>query len=93
MICAAKYEMGGAYRIHGRDQKCIQNVDRSLEGKRTLGRPRRRWEGNIRMNLRKLVLEGVNWMHFAQSRDKWQDLVKTAMNIRFPYKAENFLTS
>jgi hypothetical protein len=47
---------------------------RKLEGKRTLGRPRRKWEHNIRMDLREIWREGVKWMHLAQDRDQWQAL-------------------
>jgi hypothetical protein len=43
------------------------------EGKKPLRRPRHRWEDNIRMDLREIGLEGVNWMHLAQDRDQWQE--------------------
>jgi hypothetical protein len=48
------------------------------EGKRPVGKPRRKWEDNIRMNLR---VEGADWIHLAQDRDKWQALVNTVMNF------------
>jgi hypothetical protein len=54
------------------------------EGKRTLGRPRRRWEDNIRMGLREIGWEGVDWMHLVQDRDQWRDVVNTMMNLRVP---------
>jgi hypothetical protein len=47
-----------------------------LVGERPDGRPRRRWEDNIRIGLREIEWEGVDWMHLAQDRDQWQDLVK-----------------
>jgi hypothetical protein len=53
-----------------------------LEGKRPLGRPRRRWEDNIRMDLREIVLGDVDWMHLAQDRNQWRGLVNTVMNLR-----------
>jgi len=53
------------------------------EGKRPLGRPRRRWEDNIKMDLRK-VGEGGDWMELAQDRDRWRALVNTVMNLRVP---------
>jgi hypothetical protein len=62
------------------------------EGKGPLKRPRHRWEDTIRMNLREIGWEGVNWMHLAQDRDQWQALVKTVMNLQVPYKVEH-LTS
>ena len=53
------------------------------EGKRQLGRPRHRWEDNIKMDLRE-VGGGGNWMELAQDRDRWWALVNTAMNFRVP---------
>jgi len=53
------------------------------EGKRQLGRPRRRWEDNIKMYLRKVGGSG-DWMELAQERDRWRALVNTVMNFRVP---------
>ena len=53
------------------------------EGKRQLGRPRRRWEDNIKMNLWE-VGGGGYWMELAQDRDRWRALVNTVMNFRVP---------
>ena len=53
------------------------------EGKRPLGRPRRRWEDNIKMDLRE-VGGGGDWMRLAQDRDRWRALVNTVMNLRVP---------
>jgi hypothetical protein len=47
-------------------------------------RPSFRWEDNIRMDLREIGLEGVEWIHLAQDRDKWQALVNTVINLLFP---------
>jgi hypothetical protein len=63
------------------------------EGRRPLGRPRRRWEDNIKMDLWERRFGDVDWIHLAQDRDKWRALVNTVMNLRVPYKAGNFLTS
>jgi hypothetical protein len=54
------------------------------EGKRPLGRPRRRWMNNIKMNLREIGWDGVDWIELAQDRDQWRTLVNTAMNLRVP---------
>ena len=54
------------------------------EGKRPLGRPRRRWVGNIRMDLQEVVCGYVDWIGLAQDRDGWRKLVSAVMNIRVP---------
>ena len=53
------------------------------EGKGPLGRPRRRWEDNIKMDLQE-VGGGGEWMELAQDRDRWRALVSTVMNFRVP---------
>ena len=54
------------------------------EGKRPLGRPRRRWEDNIKMYLVEVGSGCVDWMELAQGRDRWRALVSTVMNFRVP---------
>jgi hypothetical protein len=54
------------------------------EGKRLFVRPTRRWEDNSRMNLKEIRCEGVDWMHLAQDRAQWRNLVDTVMNFRNP---------
>jgi hypothetical protein len=51
-------------------------------GKRPLGRPRRRWVDNIKIGLREIGWDGVDWIDLAQDRDRWRDLVITVMNHR-----------
>ena len=53
-------------------------------GKRTLGKPRRRWEDNIRMNLEETCINAWNWVDSAQDRDYWRTLVTAALNLRVP---------
>ena len=53
------------------------------EGKRPLGRPRRRWKDNIKMGLQEFG-GGEDWMEFVQDRDRWRALVNTVMNVRVP---------
>jgi hypothetical protein len=54
------------------------------KGKRPLGRPRRSWEDNIKMNLREIGIDGVNWIQLAQDRVWWRACVNTVMNLRVP---------
>jgi hypothetical protein len=54
------------------------------EGRRPLERPRRRWEGNIKMCLREIGFGDVDCIHWAQDRDRWRALVNTVMNLRVP---------
>jgi hypothetical protein len=52
------------------------------EGRRPLGRPRDRWEDNIKMDLREIGFGAVDWIHLAQDRDRWRAIVNTVMNLR-----------
>jgi hypothetical protein len=67
-------EVRGVYRVL---------VGRS-EGKRPLGRPRSRWEDNIKMDLREIGIDGVNWIRLAQDRVQWRAFLNTVMNLRVP---------
>jgi hypothetical protein len=63
------------------------------EGKRPLGRPRLRWEDNIKMDLQEVGCGGIDWIELAQERDSWLALVTAVMNLRVPSNVGNFLTS
>jgi hypothetical protein len=54
------------------------------EGMRPLGRPRRRWVYNIKIDLREIGWGGVDWVDLAQDRDQWRDLVNKVINLRVP---------
>jgi len=54
------------------------------ETKKPLGRPRRRWEDNIKMALQEVGCGGVKWIMLAQERDRWRALVTAVMNLRVP---------
>jgi hypothetical protein len=63
-----------------------------LESKRPLGRPRRRWEDNIKMELTEIGIDEANWIRLAQDRIRWRAFVNTVMNLRVPYECGIFLT-
>ena len=54
------------------------------EGKRPLGRPRHRWEDNIKMDLQEVGCGGVDWVQLAQDMDRWQVLMNAVMNLQVP---------
>jgi hypothetical protein len=54
------------------------------EGKRPLGSPIRRWVDNIKMVLREIGCDGIDWLELAQDRDQWRALVNKVMNLRLP---------
>jgi hypothetical protein len=64
----------GAYRV----------LVRRREGKRPIGRPRRRWEDNIEIDLQEVGWRGVNWIDLARHRDRWQVFVNVVMNVQVP---------
>jgi hypothetical protein len=61
------------------------------EGKRSLGRPRCRWVDNIKVDLRKIGWDGMDWIELAQDRDQWRDLVNMVMNLWVPIKCGEIL--
>jgi hypothetical protein len=62
------------------------------EGKRPLGRPRRRWEDNIKTELQEVGCWGMDWIGLAQDRERWRGLVNAVMNLRGSKNEGNFLT-
>jgi hypothetical protein len=64
----------------GEERKVYKVFVGKPEGKRPLGRPRLRWENGIRMDLREIGLEGVDWIRLAQ--DRWRAVVSAVMNLR-----------
>jgi len=76
-------ETGGEYRV----------MLGKLERKRPLGRPRCRWEDNIKMDLQEEGYGGMDWIELAQDRDRWRALVNAVMNLRVPLNVGNILAS
>ena len=54
------------------------------EGKRPLGKPRRRWENNINMDLQEMGCEDMDWIDVAQNRNRWRAIVNVVMNLQVP---------
>ena len=76
-------EVGGACGAYGEGRGVHRVLVGKSEGKRPLGRPRRRWEDNIKIDLQE-VGGGGDWMELAQDRDMWRALVNMVMNFRVP---------
>ena len=77
-----KNEMGGACGAYGEGKSCAQCLVGKPEGKRPLGRPRHRWEDNVKMDLLEVGGGGGDWMELAQDKERWWALVSTEMNFR-----------
>jgi hypothetical protein len=71
--------MGGECSTYESEEDCIHILVLKSEGKSPLGRPRRKQEGNIKMNLTEIGL-GINWIHLVQDRDQWSVFVNAVMN-------------
>jgi hypothetical protein len=79
-----KNEMGGSYSAYAESRGAYRVLVGKHEGKRSLGRPRRRWEDNIKMELQEVVCEVTDWIDVAQNRDRWRALVNVVMKHRVP---------
>jgi hypothetical protein len=77
-------EVGRACSPNGEKRNAYRLLAGKPEGKRPLGRPRRRWVDNIKMDLSKIGWGSVDWIALAQDRDKWRALVNAVMNLRVP---------
>ena len=84
MITFRKNEMGGACSTYGK-RRCVYRVlVGKPEGKRPLGRSRRRWEDNIKMDLQEVGCGDMDLIELAQDRDRWRTLVNAVMELRVP---------
>jgi hypothetical protein len=81
-----KYDsvMGGACSTKGEKMNAWRILVGKPEGKKPLGRPKRRWVDNIKMDLRDIGWDGVEWIDMTQDRDQWRAFVNAVLNLRVP---------
>jgi hypothetical protein len=84
MIKSRRMRWAGHVARMGATRNAYRILVGKPEGRRPLGRPRRRWVDNIKMDLREIGWDDVDWIDLAQDRDHWRALVNTVMNLRVP---------
>jgi len=84
VIKSRRMRWAGHVARMGEERGCIGCCWGKPEGKRPLGRPRRRWVDNIRMDLQEVGCVYMDWIGLAQVRDRWRTLVSAVMNLRIP---------
>jgi hypothetical protein len=77
-------EVGWTCGTHGVGQRCLQGFGWEARKQEPLGRPRRRWEDNIKMDLGEIGIDGANWNQLSQDRVQWRVFVNTVMNLWVP---------
>jgi hypothetical protein len=76
--------MSVAYSTYGGEERCMKGLVGNPEGKRPLGRPRRWWENNIKIDLQEVGCGDMYWIDLAQDRDRLWAFVNAVMNLRVP---------
>jgi hypothetical protein len=76
--------MVGAYTPKGDSRDAHRDLVKKPEGKRPVGRPKLRWEDNIKMDFQEVGCEGMDWIDLLQDRDRWWALVIAVLNLRGP---------
>jgi hypothetical protein len=84
MIKSRRMRWAGHVARMGEKRNAYRILVGNPEGKRPLGRPRRRWVDNIEMDLREIGWDGMDWIDLAQDRDHWRALVNAVMNLWVP---------
>jgi hypothetical protein len=82
MIKSKRMRLAGHVARMGETKNTYRIFVGKPEGKRQLGRPRRRWVDNIKMDIRELGWDGMDWIELPQDRDQWRALVNTVLNVR-----------
>ena len=86
-LCAkinSLYMFSLVFNTYGGSRGVYRVLVGKAEGKRPFGRPRHKWEDNIKMDLQKVGCGGMDWIELAHDRDKWRALVNAIMNFRVP---------
>jgi hypothetical protein len=76
--------MGRACSLHGREGQCIVGLVEKLEGKRPVGRSRCSLQGDIKMDLKEIEWDFIDWINLAQDRDEWPALVNMVKKLQVP---------
>jgi len=84
VIKSRRMKWAGHVARMGEERRVYRVLVGKPEGKRLLGRPRRRWVDNIRMDLREVLCGYMDWIERAQDRDMWRTLVSAVMNLQVP---------
>jgi hypothetical protein len=84
MIKSRRMRWAGHLAPMGETRNAYRILVGKSQGKRPLGRLRRRWVNNIKMDLREIGWDGMDWIDLAQDRDQWRAFVNTVMNLRIP---------
>jgi hypothetical protein len=84
MIKSRRIRWAGHVARAEEKRNACRTLVREPERKRPLGRPRRRWEYNIKIDVREIEWNGMDWFDVAQNRDQWRALMNTAMNLWVP---------
>ena len=84
VIKSRRMRWAGHVELKGEERGVYRFLLGKLEGRRPLGRPRRRWVDNIRMDLQEVRCGYMDWTGLAQDRDRWRTLVSAVMNLRVP---------
>jgi hypothetical protein len=84
MIKSRRMRWAGHVARMGKKRNAYRILVRKPEGKRPLERPRRKWVYNIKIDLREIEWDGMDWIDLAQDRDQWRAVVNMVMNLRVP---------
>ena len=93
LIKSRRMKWAGHVARMGEERRVCRVLVGKPEGKRPLGKPRRRWVDSIRTNLQEVGCGYMDWIGLVQDRDRWRTLVSAVMNVRVQRNAGNFLTS